>query len=216
MISSQPAGPAERRSSYHHGDLRAALLEAVAAAIHERGVGQVSLREAARRAGVSHGAPAHHFRSKAGLLTAFATQGYQRLAETIMATIAEAAPANGPGVLEAVGRGYVRFALANPEQFETMFRLDLLDVGDVDFVAASEAAYGLLVSTIVRCREEGWLAGAEPEVVAVAAWSLVHGLSGLWISGRLTERILETDPHRLAAAVSRLFVHAVMARSRPA
>lgn len=120
-------------------------------------------------------------------------------------------------MLEAIGRGYVRFALANPEQFEIMFRLDLLEVEDADFVAASEAAYGLLVSTIVRCGEEGWLGAAEPEVVAVAAWSLVHGLSALWISGRLTERILESDPSRMAARMSRLFVSSVMRgrRSEP-
>ncbi len=91
-----------------------------------------------------------------------------------------------------------------------MFRLDLLDAADAEFVAASEAAYGLPVSTIVRRREEGFLGEAEPEVVAVAAWSLVHGLSALWLSGRLTEWILETDPHRLAAKVSRLFVDAVL------
>jgi len=202
------------RSSYHHGDLRPALMEAVAAAIRERGPGPVSLREVARRAGVSQGAPAHHFGTSAGLLTAFATAGYSGLAETILASIAESAPPDGPRVLEAIGRGYVRFALANPEQFSIMFRLDLLDAADAEFVAASEAAYGLLVSTIVRCGEEGWLGGAEPEVVAVAAWSLVHGLATLWLSGRLTERILETDPHRMAAKVSRLFVDAVLPVSR--
>jgi AcrR family transcriptional regulator len=206
-------GPGEvkrTRHQYHHGDLRPALLEAVAAVIRERGAANVSLREAARRAGVSHGAPAHHFGSKAGLLTAFATQGYERLAETVLDAVAESAPADGPGVLEAIGLGYVRFALANPERFDVMFRLDLLNVGDADFVAAGEGAYALLVSTIERCAEEGRLDGHDPEVVAVAAWSLVHGLSALWISGRLSERIRETDPSRLAASVARLFVGALM------
>ncbi len=92
-----------------------------------------------------------------------------------------------------------------------MFRLDALDPGNADFAAASETAYGLLTATIERCRVAGRLHGRPPEVVAVSAWSLVHGLAALWISGRLTERIAEHDPQRLAAAVSNLFTEAVLA-----
>lgn len=81
---------------------------------------------------------------------------------------------------------------------------------DPEFAAASEAAYGLLTATIERCRAAGRLHGRSPEVVAVSAWSMVHGLSALWLSGRLAERITEQDPQRLAAAVSDLFVDAVL------
>jgi AcrR family transcriptional regulator len=196
--------------SYHHGDLKVALLDAVEQVVLDGGVGQVSLRAVARRVGVTHAASAHHFANKAGLLTAFATQGYMQLAEAVVAAIDEAHPADGPSVLEAVGRGYVRFALANPGRFEVMFRLDVLNANDPGFVAASEGAYSLLVSTVSRCRAEGFLGGRDPEVVAVAAWSMVHGLAALWISGRLGERIQETDPNRLADRVSRLYVDAVL------
>lgn len=196
--------------AYHHGDLPAALLAAVESAVADCGISGVSLRDVARRAGVSHSAPAHHFGSKAGLLTAFATAGYQLLAESVIKEIAAADTADGAAELAAIGRGYVRFAVGHPAHFEVMFRLDSLDSGNAEFVAASEAAYGLLTATVERCRAAGRLHARSPEVVAVSAWSLVHGLSALWISGRLPERIAEQDPRRLAAAVSELFVEAVL------
>jgi AcrR family transcriptional regulator len=144
------------------------------------------------------------------LLTAFATAGYQLLAESVIKQVAASDAADGPAELAAIGRGYVRFAVGHPAHFEVMFRLDALNPGNAEFVAASEAAYGLLTATVERCRAAGRLHGHSPEVVAVSAWSLVHGLSALWISGRLSERIAEQDPQRLAAAVSDLFAEAVL------
>jgi AcrR family transcriptional regulator len=195
---------------YHHGDLPAALLDAVESAVDDVGVSGVSLRDVARRAGVSHSAPAHHFGSKAGLLTAFATVGYRLLAESVIEEVVASNPQNCAAELAAIGRGYIRFALAHPAHFEVMFRLDALDPDNAEFTSASEAAYGLLIATIERCRATGRLHGRSPELVAVSAWSLVHGMSALWISGRLSERISEQDPERLAAAVSGLFVEAVL------
>lgn len=146
-------------------------------AVADAGVSGVALRDVARRAGVSHGAPAHHFGSKAGMLTAFATAGYWLMAQSVIDEVAASHPADGPAELAAIGRGYVRFAVGHPAHFEVMFRLDALNPA---------------------------------ELVAVSAWSIVHGLSALWISGRLAERITEQDPRRLAAAVSDLFVEAVL------
>ncbi|MGH7762533.1 MAG: TetR/AcrR family transcriptional regulator [Candidatus Dormibacteraceae bacterium] len=200
---------------YHHGDLKVALVDAVEQVVRQRGVGHVSLRAVARQVGVTHAASAHHFENKAGLLTAFASQGYVQLSGAVMASIDEAQPVDGPSVLEAVGRGYVRFALANPGRFEVMFRLDLLNADDPDLAAASEGAYSLLVSTIARCQAEGFLGTNDPEVVAVSAWSTVHGLAALWISGRLSERIREKDPNRLADRVSRLYVDSVLRAASP-
>jgi len=195
---------------YHHGDLRAALLDAVESAVNDVGVSGVSLRDVARRAGVSHSASAHHFGSKAGLLTAFATAGYQLLAESVIDEAVNCDPADSAAELAAIGRGYVRFAVDHPAHFEVMFRLDALDPADAEFTAASEAAYGLLVANIERCHAAGRLHGRSPELIAVSAWSLVHGMSALWISGRLSERVTEQDPQRLAAAISDLFVEAVL------
>ena len=128
----------------------------------------------------------------------------------MIAEVAARNPADAPAELAAIGRGYVRFAVTHPAHFEVMFRLDALDPANAEFTAASEAAHGLLIATIERCGAAGRLHGRSPELVAVSAWSMVHGLSALWISGRLSERITEQDPQRLAAAVSDLFVEAVL------
>jgi AcrR family transcriptional regulator len=202
------------RAPYHHGNLREALLASVGAIIRKQGVGFVSLREVARHARVSHSAPAHHFANKAGLLTAFATSGYETLAGCVMAAI-QAADATDPAdVLEAVGRGYVRFALEHQEKFGIMFRLELLDATDPDFMRASDAAFALLSSTVELCAARGYVAEEDREIVAVSAWSLVHGLASLLISGRLVDRIRETDPDRLAARVSKAFVDAMLRARR--
>jgi len=192
-------------------DVRAVLLRCVGELVRKHGVGFVSLREVARRARVSHGAPAKHFRNKAGMLTAFATQGYGLLAETVVAEMARAA-AGGPAAhLAAIGRAYVRFAVKHQAHFEIMFRLDWLDKNDEAFVAAGEAAYGLLSATVAACDEAGLLAGRSPEIVAVAAWSMVHGLAALWVGGRLQGRLSTDDSNAVAAEVSRLFVERVLA-----
>ncbi len=191
-------------------DLRETLLRCVGELIRKRGVGFVSLREVARRARVSHGAPARHFRNKAALLTAFAAQGYGLLAEEVMVEMARARAGDPRARLEAVGRGYVRFAVNRREHFEIMFRLDWLDARDAELQRAGEAAYTLLGGTVEECRAAGLLLGRNPETVAVAAWSLVHGLASLWVGGRLRGRLSVDDPHRLAARVSRLFVERVL------
>jgi len=191
-------------------DLGAVLLRCVGELVRKRGVGFVSLREVARRARVSHGAPAKHFRNKAGMLTAFATEGYALLAATVASEMAGAAAGDPREQLAAVGRGYVRFAVQHRAHFEIMFRLDWLDRDDGAFVAAGEAAYGILSATVAACEEAGLLAGRSPEIVAVAAWSIVHGLAALWIGGRLQGRLSLDDPNAAAAEVSRLFVESVL------
>ena len=194
---------------YHHGDLRSALLDSVARIVRENGAAFVSIREVARRTRVSHAAPSHHFRNKSGLLTAFATQGFDRLADTIGETIAASRATTPPAVLAAMGRGYVRFALENPEHFAIMFRTELLDEREPDFVRASDRAYHALIAVTQAAAREDRLA-SDPTVVAAAAWSLVHGLATLWLSGRLQLRTGASDPSQLADAVTNLFVTTVM------
>src|SRR5918996_3461075 len=119
---------------YHHGNLRQALLAAAVDAITDVGPAGVSLRDLARRAGVSHAAPAHHFGDKAGLLTAVAAQGYQLLADTLTAARQRSAD-----FLE-VGVAYVRFAVDHRAHFEVMFRPDLYHPDDPAGLAAREHA----------------------------------------------------------------------------
>lgn len=207
-----PAGRTARRRDYHHGDLRTTLLDSVGRIIRERGIAFVSIREVARHACVSHAAPAHHFRNKSGLLTAFAAQGCDLLADAVQDAVASARATTAPDVLAAIGRGYVRFALDNPERFGIMFRAELLDAHDEHYVRATDRAFGALRDAAVRAAAEGDLNAADPMVTAASAWSLVHGLSALWLSGQMQDRTGASDPDAFAAAVTTLFVDKVMRR----
>ena len=202
------------RRRYHHGDLRHALLRSAERIIKKRGLAFVSLREVARDARVSHSAPAHHFGNKAGLLTAFAAEGFARMAE-VCATEVKKAPDTGPDFLEAIGRGYVRFAIENPAYFGVMFREELLDTSSPEFSAASDRAYDLLVHAIRRCASEGYLAGADLDATAATAWAVAHGLATLWMGGRLRARSKEKDGMRVASRVLHAFVDATIRSTKP-
>lgn len=114
-----------RKPPYHHGDLRRAILDATLAWVDEAGAGTVSLREIARRAGVSHGAPYHHFGDRSGVFAAIAEEGYRMLTEAMRAAADAAA---GPReAFEACGRAYVEFAVCFKGHFRIMFRPELAD-----------------------------------------------------------------------------------------
>jgi AcrR family transcriptional regulator len=196
--------------AYHHGDLPAALLAAVREAVTDNGVSGVSLRDVARRAGVSHSAPAHHFGSKAGLLMAFAAEGFRLLAQAMRSEVASQGAADAAAQVAAVGQAYVRFAVSHPAHFEVMFGPDALVPGDRELTAARKAVYELLTESIGRARQAGRLPGHSPELVAISAWSLVHGLAALLISGRIPDRAGQHDPQPIAVAVTNLFTQALM------
>lgn len=178
---------------YHHGDLRRALLEAAIATIATTGPGAISLREVARRAGVSHAAPTHHFGDKAGLLTALAAEGFRLLANTLRDTYERT-----DSFLE-VGVAYVRFATEHRAYFEVMFRPELYHANDPELVQASEAAEAMLYGPV------GTMAGDAPDFDAltagIAAWSLVHGLATLYTNNNLPPEVGH-DPERIARAVA--------------
>lgn len=192
---------------YHHGDLRAALLEAAEAELAEKGVEGFTLRGCARRAGVSHAAPAHHFADVTAMLTAVATVAFDRLTDSMR----EVSPGLEPGslaYLEAIGRGYVLFALRNPEHFKLMFRRERLNAGDPALERAGSAAFGILVNAV------GAFRGVphpmeEPAATrdVLAAWSLVHGFAGLVLAGQVKHAgsIEETIDALVPAMVWKLF-----------
>ncbi len=169
------------RSGYHHGDLRRALLEAAAAEIFEVGPSAISLRSIARRAGVSHAAPAHHFGDRAGLLSAVAAEGFRRMNETM-----ESAASGSDEPLNAIGRAYVAFARANPGEFAVMFRPELLDPDDEVLAEHSGWSFARLTDAIAST-PGAVCDGETPEVAAARAWSLVHGLATLMINGSLPD-----------------------------
>ena len=163
-------------------------------AIGAEGVGAVSLRELARDVGVSHAAPAHHFGDKAGLLTAIATEGYQLLGAALQERVAD-------GFLE-VGVAYVQFAIEHPAHFEVMYRPDLFDVDDADFVAAKALASELLYGPAAEIAGD-----AAASRVGIAGWSFVHGFATLWLTGNLGDR-LGDDPIAAARAVGSVLFRA--------
>src|SRR4051795_10589408 len=116
--------------AYHHGDLRRAVLDAALDVIATSGPGAISMRDLARRAGVSHAAPTHHFKDKAGLLTAFAAEGFDQLAKAL------ATSRLASNSFLELGVTYVRFAVTRRAQFEVMFRPDLYHAADPELLAA--------------------------------------------------------------------------------
>lgn len=164
---------------YHHGDLKRALLEALPGLIEERGLEKFSLRELARRAGVTHGAPAHHFADRKGLLTAFAIEGSQHLARLVEEALAPVAATDHPTRLTAVGLGYLEFALTYPVHFRITFRPELLDLDNPELLSARTDAGATLDRVLDDAVRDGVLANADYQNVQMASWSLAHGFASL-------------------------------------
>jgi AcrR family transcriptional regulator len=163
---------------YHHGNLRAAVLEKAAEVIAREGPYSFSLRSLALELGVSHTAPRHHFGSREGVLNALATEGFRELAARLRAN-----RESGGGFLEA-GVEYVRFATGHPAHFDVMFTPSLLSDDDAELHAARTAAFDELRAGVESLAEEG----REVEDAAaamVAGWSVVHGIATLSLTGNL-------------------------------
>lgn len=176
---------AKREKPYHHGNLRRALIDAALELISAEGTGPVSLREAARRVGVTHTAPYRHFASKEALLAAVAAEGFEGLRSAMLARM-ELAGDDLVARLQQSGVGYVLFAVAHPSHFRVMFGADLVGQGAYpSLTKAGEEAFAVLVGAIVACQAAGAVRAAQPLELALAAWSLTHGLATLLVDGQL-------------------------------
>lgn len=162
---------------YHHGDLRHALLLAAEAELAERGVEGFSLRSVAKRAGVSHAAPAHHFGDAKGLLTALAAEGFRQFLNAQAAREAVAAP-DPVSQIVAAGLGYVDFAMQRPALFRLLWQSKKPDFTDAELGPAARAAFQHLVD---QTRAAGGTTAADE----ASAWAIAHGLADLLASGRL-------------------------------
>lgn len=187
-----------RKSAYHHGNLREALLGAALELVREAGLGAISLREVARRAGVSHAAPAHHFGDKAGLLTALAIQGFGLFGNALREGAARGAD-DPMQRLSWVGWAYVMFAAKHRAHFEIMFRPELLHRMNAELLAAAGEAYLVLTDAVKAC----WPNATEQErdLQATRLWSEVHGLATLWLHGNLPQH---ATPDALDAFVKKM------------
>lgn len=183
---------------YHHGDLRAALLLAAEAELAARGIEAFSLRAVAKRAGVSHAAPAHHFHDVTGLLTALAAAGFAGFLDHMRARTKATAPAAER--LMAAGLGYVDFALARPALFRLIFSSKRPDFCDPVLGAAADAAFAHLVDLVAA------LGGNQTDVHAI--WATAHGAADLLAGGRL--KAVDALPPEARDAVLRTILARVM------
>lgn len=187
-------------TAYHHGDLRRALLDATEKLLESEGVEGFTLREVARRAGVSHGAPAHHFGDVRGLLSEFTAESFAQLSAAMRHRRARASSAAFEQLV-ASGIGYVEYAITNRARFQLMFLSDRLDPSRPSLAEAAADAFSQLVECIDRvAREVGAPSELDSDKVALA-WSIVHGFATLLIdnkgfalrvSGNSRTRALET------------------------
>ncbi len=200
---------AKKSGAYHHGDLRRVLLGAAVRVVEKEGVAALSLHALSQKAGVSSGAPYHHFESREQLLAAIAVEGYELLATAMKlgADEAEASPRAGETTAEAhlrgLGHGYVRFALEHPGHFRVMFRPELKAQLSVEQHTAGRESFEMLGRAIAQCQEERTIPSGDPNRLVLLAWSAVHGASVLWIDGPLSEeQLVPGGAAELGAAIA--------------
>jgi AcrR family transcriptional regulator len=184
----------ERPASYHHGSLREALLQAAERILEQDGIQGLTLRAAAREAGVSHAAPKNHFGDLAGLLSELAAVGFQRFVTTMQANVRNEDPPDRR--LAAIGRGYVAFARAHPDLFLLMFRSERLDLSRPTLRAAIDTSARMLSDVVAARRGEKVEATLTLSQAAniVSAWSMVHGFAMLLLDGRLKPLLAKLPP----------------------
>ena len=176
----------ERQRSYHHGDLRRALLAAAEQELAENGIEGFSLRSCAKRANVSHAAPTHHFGGVGGLLSALAAEGFERFLATTEARLKAAGDKSAEERLVALGLGYIEFARNNPALFRLMFSSARPDLNYEPLRQAANAAFEQLVSGVESTENAAPYSTHEGKLQVAAMWAVVHGLSHLILSRQMT------------------------------
>lgn len=184
------------KDSYHHGDLKHALIEAGIKLLAEGGEQGLSLRKLAREVGVSHNAPYMHFADKEAVLAAIAEQGFQLLGEAIDAGQTGLSDAPFEARLTAAARSYVDFALAYPDHIMVMFG-KLPTSAYPDLMQTAHATFDRLVQIMREGRRSAVLKDEEPTQLALLIWMNVHGLSALLIADKIPETVAQTAPHEL-------------------
>ena len=178
-----PARPARRsrRPAAAPAPLADRLVAVVDSILEHEGLAGLGLREVARRAGVTHGAPLRHYRSFAELLSEVAAAGFRELAVAVDEAAARVPPASGPTArVAAAARAYVGCATARPGRFALMFRPELLDPAHPGFQREANAAFEQLVRLVRGAQDAGFRSDADPRRLAGALWAGVHGLATLW------------------------------------
>ena len=190
--------------------LRQRILDAAERMLEDEGLGALSMREVARRSGVTHQAPYHHFADRESILAELVTQGFDELARRLAKANDVAASAGKRRALTQSGAAYVGFAIDHPGIFRIMFRRELCDATRFPAaVAASQRSHAELLRLVALMHD-----GAQHEALSSTYWSLVHGLAGLIIDGPLAER-LPTVAARRAHMRETLSAFAQLVLGRP-
>lgn len=179
------------RKTYHHGDLKNALIRAGIHILAKDGVAGLSLRKVAGRAGVSHAAPYAHFTDKQALIAAISTEGYRMIHERIEAAMLEFEGDPSRQLLEAAW-AYVDFALTDPAHFKITFSGVIeKEKEHPAFVEMSQKSFGAVIRIVEACQAQGVLAAGPSDLAAVSVWSLVHGLASLVLEGQVPHSLLD-------------------------
>jgi AcrR family transcriptional regulator len=201
---------------YHHGDLKNALIAGALKQIAARGAGALSLREVARCTGVSHASTYRHFPNKESVLATIAEQGFRKLSQAMR--IAAQGDCDPQEKLHRAGAAYVEFGVSHPHHLQVMFGGFIVsDEAYPGLAEASKEAYELLTSTVRAGQKAGQIQSKDPQLIALAAWSQVHGLALLIASGQI--RAEGTGPLKhgeIADGVLTLLQEGLSLRPRPA
>jgi AcrR family transcriptional regulator len=170
-------------NSYHHGDLKNALIRAGIEILSREGIEALSLRKVAKRAGVSHTAPYAHFADKQALVAAIAAEGYKTLYEALFAA---PNPQDDPlARLMATAHAYLQFALDEPDHFKITFSgVVEAEQNYPEYVEQSKRCFGLVVAVVEQCQASGLFAASDAQLVAVSIWSCIHGFVQLWLANQ--------------------------------
>lgn len=198
---------------YHHGNLVEALVAATVEIIEERGVDHVSVREAAKRAGVSPGAPFRHFRSKTALMTAVAEQAMTRLTEAVAEAQAAVGMTDPLIAFEAIGQGYLKWALSNPTHFEILSSRTLIDFASSETLRAqNDALRRLMVGLLTEAREQGQIKDdLDFDHLVLGARALVYGLARMVVDGHFPEWHATETPNRAVNDALHVFISQIAA-----
>ena len=197
-MSSSIVAPPKKTERYHHGDLKKALLEAALDLAIEVGVDNFTLREVARRAGVSPAAPYHHFADKNDLVRELALQAFGKLTRALQE--ARATRDNALQQLEQIGVAYVCFAFTHHAEFRFMFRRELCaPVGQIDpLELAGLNAQAVLLETVQAAQKDNLLCHDESQSLVLSLWSLVHGLAMILLETPIIKTATLQDAEHLA------------------
>jgi AcrR family transcriptional regulator len=176
---------------YHHGDLKNALIEAGIKILAKEGVGGLSLRKVAKKAGVSHSAPYAHFTDKQSLIAAISTEGFKQLYAELDTAVSQYASDPKRQLMEGAW-AYVQFAINNTDTFKIMFSGVLEKEKDYpSFVEISRRTFDRVVDVVRACQDAGFLRPAPQEIMAVSVWGQLHGIVSLLLEGQVSHAVLD-------------------------